>query len=573
VKNRKSKIIATLAAIFLFLTLVPTFSSAADSVTDEMFKASPEPGLGYMGYSAYPQGSSLVKSSGLVGMKTTAENKVTAISYCSSLEDLSCANSDYFQYRAEFPVCTSPTQVDCIESLSAEDASGKSLTVTNKGIFSEEKNHTYVGSKTILLPSGGVTSLFEIPEASHGGGTLYLPMVTSDGYWDKSLNSLSTIGNTGIFLYAVKIEKGQYQVDEISTDPTRYNTKNWVAGTTDERRCVHNDSTTCAVAYPLPTNIKFGLKVRYGSNLKGWFHGRIQDPSISYESNAGGGKTITASAFAIKIPSLSIWKKKSELTPELTAFYAKQDKPLGGSGSGAGNLALQNGSPDNWSLMLFNNTGYGQGQMEEFLTWLPTFGDKATFLPTVWNLNLMTEQFSTTNKQNCYKETDSLTGIVSTNATQYLSGPPTYNSATEELEYKVAGPHFLPNGDLFRGTYDLTLRSDFARCLYGITGTAFKAIISIISESGVSINAVTTIGEKNGWMYLSAKGFTFSNPTLRVKLVQDAPTPVVTPTPTPTPTATIKPVSIQKMIVCVKGKTTKKVKAISPKCPSGYKKK
>ncbi len=572
-KSRKSKFLSAFVAVFLFLTLVPAFSSAADSVTDEMFQALPEPGLGYLGYSAYPQGSSVVKSSGLVGMTTTADNKVTAISYCSSIDDSKCENSDYFQYRAEFPVCTTSIQVDCIETLSAEDANGKSLTVTNKGIFSEEKNHVYAGSKTILLPSGGVTSLFDIPEAPHEGGSLYLPMVTSHGHWDKSLNSLNTIENTGIFLYAVKIEKGQFQPDEISMDPTRYNAKNWITGASTERRCIHNDSTTCAIAYPLPMNIKFGLKVRYGSNLKGWFHGRIQDPTISYESNAGGGKTITASAFPIKIPSMSIWKKKSEIAPEVTAFYATQDKPLGGAGSGAGNLALQNGSQDNWSLMLFNNTGYGQGQMDEFLTWLPTFGDKATFLPTVWNLNLMTEQFSATNKRSCYTGTDTLTGIVSTNATQYLSGPPTYNSATEELEYKVAGPHYLPNGDLFRGTYDLTLRSDFARCLYGITGTAFKAVISIVSDSGVSINAVTTIGEKNGWMYLSAKGFTFSNPTLKVKLVQDAPTPVVTPTPTPTPTATIKPVSIQKLIVCVKGKTTKKVKAISPKCPSGYKKK
>jgi hypothetical protein len=47
-----------------------------------------------------------------------------------------------------------------------------------------------------------------------------------------------------------------------------------------------------------------------------------------------------------------------------------------------------------------------------------------------------------------------------------------------------------------------------------------------------------------------------------------------TPTPTPAPTVA-KPTAAAKKttIICVKGKTTKKVTAVKPKCPSGYKKK
>jgi hypothetical protein len=53
--------------------------------------------------------------------------------------------------------------------------------------------------------------------------------------------------------------------------------------------------------------------------------------------------------------------------------------------------------------------------------------------------------------------------------------------------------------------------------------------------------------------------------------------PVVTPpikadpTPTPTPTPSIKPAPKKITIMCVKGKVTKKITAIKPKCPSGYK--
>jgi hypothetical protein len=54
------------------------------------------------------------------------------------------------------------------------------------------------------------------------------------------------------------------------------------------------------------------------------------------------------------------------------------------------------------------------------------------------------------------------------------------------------------------------------------------------------------------------------------------PTPVATPTPTPTPTATptvIAPVAKKIIITCIKGKSTKKVSGVNPKCPKGYRKK
>jgi len=60
------------------------------------------------------------------------------------------------------------------------------------------------------------------------------------------------------------------------------------------------------------------------------------------------------------------------------------------------------------------------------------------------------------------------------------------------------------------------------------------------------------------------------------------PTPTPTPTPSPTPTATpvtdpapsAKPAVAKKVtITCVKGKTVKKVTAVKPVCPGGFKKK
>jgi hypothetical protein len=55
-----------------------------------------------------------------------------------------------------------------------------------------------------------------------------------------------------------------------------------------------------------------------------------------------------------------------------------------------------------------------------------------------------------------------------------------------------------------------------------------------------------------------------------VKLTQEAEKPVVVETPTPS----AKPAAAKKTtITCVKGKTIKKVSAVKPACPMGFRKK
>jgi hypothetical protein len=185
--------------------------------------------------------------------------------------------------------------------------------------------------------------------------------------------------------------------------------------------------------------------------------------------------------------------------------------------------------------------------------------------------------------------------MVTTNATMYEASPPTFNTQTQSLDYKVASPHFDKTTGINTGKYSLLLSSSVARCLYQFTNAPVKATISILSGDGSSQVATTVVNEKDGWLHLQANGFTYSSPTITVKLSQEAPpAPVVTPTPiatpavtpTPEPTAstapttqpampTPKPTVVAKKITitCIKGKTLKTVTAVKPICPTGYKKK
>jgi uncharacterized protein (DUF58 family) len=111
------------------------------------------------------------------------------------------------------------------------------------------------------------------------------------------------------------------------------------------------------------------------------------------------------------------------------------------------------------------------------------------------------------------------------------------------------------------------MRSDVARCLYKFSTAPISASVSIVGGSDAKI-ATTVVNERNGWLKLAASGFTFSEKTLQVKLSQEI---VVEPTPTPSASATAKPVVKKITITCVKGKSVKKVTAVKPKCPTGYK--
>jgi hypothetical protein len=187
--------------------------------------------------------------------------------------------------------------------------------------------------------------------------------------------------------------------------------------------------------------------------------------------------------------------------------------------------------------------------------------------PTQWSIRSTN---SGSDQKGCFRNNASLSGIVATNSNFFVSGPPVYNQTENSLDYKVASPHFLPNGEVFKGTYNLLMRSSVARCIYGFTAAPVSATVSIVAADGTAQVATTLLGEKNGWLYLTASGFTFSSPTVRVKLIQAAEVTA----PNPTPSSVAKPAAAKKTsITCVKGKTSKKITAVNPKCPTGYKKK
>jgi hypothetical protein len=166
-------------------------------------------------------------------------------------------------------------------------------------------------------------------------------------------------------------------------------------------------------------------------------------------------------------------------------------------------------------------------------------------------------------------------GVVTTNAVMYDKFAPKFVDG--RLKYAVGGLHRDKDGNLVKGNYDLVLRSDAARCLYGFSDAPIEAVVSVTYGDKEQNISTTASGERDGWLFISAKNFTFSNPTIEVAISQPKATPAASATPTPTPTVAATPNKVVKLsskmtISCVKGTTVKKVTGKSPKCPKGFKK-
>ena len=160
-------------------------------------------------------------------------------------------------------------------------------------------------------------------------------------------------------------------------------------------------------------------------------------------------------------------------------------------------------------------------------------------------------------KQSCFIADGTLKGLVATNATSYSAGPPQFDEAQGSLNYQVAAPHYTSGGSKFAGIYDLIVRSDVARCIYGFSNAPLNASISVTEAEGVTATATKLVSEKDGWIRVAAYGFGFSTPTIKVVFDQKM-------------NKSIRPAPQKKKLVCVRGKTIRILVGIKPLCPKGY---
>jgi hypothetical protein len=155
-----------------------------------------------------------------------------------------------------------------------------------------------------------------------------------------------------------------------------------------------------------------------------------------------------------------------------------------------------------------------------------------------------------------------------------LQSMPTWIAEESSLSLSVSSTHFRADGSKNLGTFNIEMPIKTAQCLWGVDlSRATQAVVSTVYPELDKQEIVTTSALVQGDFYkVSASGFHFSSPTIKVKVTQeDRTVSGKSSTDGSTKASSGAKTSSKKLqIICTKGKVRKIVIARNPSCPQGY---
>lgn len=483
---------------------------------------------------------------------------------CRSTKDPDCDfNSVYSAIASSIlGVCDSQTKLACIESVSI----GSNSSTLEPAVFERYLEGRTIDEDLEMAFYGGRTaSVWTSQNVRHLGGEksfLMIPVIDYTIYRGDS--KFQSVGfSVDMIPFSSKVSRGmpdEWKTEEeieaesaLRSIPRRFVPKIKEGGD-PYSECFEYQKNMCLVQHDFAESTWVQVKVRLPSELGGWFKGRLMDADIQVDSNQAGGNLITVTAAPTKVARVAHVADVSSLTTEERLLY---EEWFWGGGSGSKAFAGPAAVTPSDRVFAFMDSARS------------LFEDKARGVNSYWN-------FATVNAgagSQCLVDTSRVLGIVTTNAMGYQGTSPTFDGSS--LNYRVVGPHFMPDGVTeVRGTYDLVVRSEVARCLYGFDSAPISATVSIASSTGEAAIATTSVSESDGWLKLNARNFTFSEKKISVTVTQES----IQETNPTSPSTVGKNESSEvnksnkkaKKTLCVK-RGAKSIRTAKANCPKGYK--
>lgn len=438
--------------------------------------------------------------------------------------------------------------------------------------------------------AGSRSSFWRFPGISHKNGELFLlsMSITPSVYNDKvDYRESSTYINLQPVTYS---QKGSIS---LISNGSRLNT-----GYNDREECFYKTGFNKFVS-PFYYCVKFfpfdntNLRFRFTLNLKqtldafssnSWFYARASMPVIHQQITVSDPNvqlfTLEASPVGIQIPTI-ILKTEAEIREYVENIYPPL--PPGTSDQEKSNFeatkmeALQRylqrlGDKDSINVgeryrAIDGGTTILMGLQDKYI--VP--GNTKEFI----GLELQSLPSSSTEisleMRKCPRS-PFVAGLTASNATVADSSPPTFDSKTQRLTYRIAAPHLKDTGELNLGFYRFQLNPQIANCLWGNDLVGSRAEFSFVSTAGEVQVVSGTLNFREDATVFEISGFHFSSGTISIKIIP--PTKKVSaPALAQTSSAGTKASqrSVNKTIVCKKGSITKRISGANPKCPVGFK--
>lgn len=433
-----------------------------------------------------------------------------------------------FEYTANqiFPMCTSPSQNFCIEQVNIYRDGTEPVEAK---VVGELIGNSWEANQKYGLPASSPGLIVDAPGVqAPSGSTKYVVSATAN------LDFNFKTGKFELFKFSIG-------VSPFTTSPLTGNSAEFTEippGTalngpvakpgdylpgeyTLSMRDLVPEAGRKLVYEDFDPETRVGLSIRMPDEAFGWFSGRVGDPRFSMTPISKTSNRLAIDARVLTVHRLAVLVPKGTVTPSMKFLGLKNTANASGAG-------IETGSALDWI-----------SEVRQFAK------DQDSASTTDWNLR------SSPVEGNCFPK-NTFSGLASSNAVAFSWDPPVYKGGY--LDYKVAGMHFTKDGEIAKGSYDLVIRASILRCLYKIPNVPISATLTVLdSKSGETEYAVATVSQSGDWLKLRATNFTFSNKTLRLKVSTVA------------KTKTINCVSLKSP------KLSKKVTALNPKCPSGYK--
>lgn len=469
----------SVATAFVMLLTTSAVSSAKPA-----FQPDPPTGSGSV--------AAIVNEKGLQNVSYIRANKDDESFHCDGAKDPACADVDGQSSSAFMPVCEPGFTGACLEGLSILDNG-----TWSPAVFEGYSNElSYEADTTSGFPRATSPLLFKV---SFGGEVIDLVARYNLTYSKDRSNWLVREMTLDISPYA-RVFDPMLTTGGPRTFVNSAGKRFFAMGAGTERiesfsQCLWANVGVCGVRADFPASASMRVAVRAPVGVRGWFEGRLKDPKVSI-TPVDGLQRITIEAQPVEVNRVSYRTSISGFDVE-------------GFMGDAGYQGLLTGPLTLWA------DAWGKRGFEFVSKLRPLTGDRSSGKNSLWSIKTIAGAVP----DRCLSGNDAVAGFVATNASVYSGEVPTFNSGY--LSYQVAGMHYEADGvNLNIGTYDMVMRSDVARCLYGFTSAPVSATVQVVGTGGVENVATTIVSERDGWLKLAAYGFTFSEKEIRVTLDQ-----------------------------------------------------
>jgi len=494
--------------------------------------------------------------------------------WCSGWDDPSCKNYDNLFADLILSPCLTDSDRACLESVEAKNATGNLEKLIFYGEATSQRIASYQfksGITSTDIPAGGGLSVWKSSVKNSDG---------SDKYYAAHI----------LLRYIATSNKGKPGTDNVVI-LSDFKGQVYPVTLSNGTGCLQFTlGNQCVNSANFDGSEKIAVTLRMAKYLTGWIFGRMQNADFSVTPIDSSFNKIRISGDVTLVPELAAKVAKSDIAKDaklenyLRDFftYGRPGVSVPNPGSGSfndGSVGGYQSTTYSGFLAAQTTTRLLAVNFDKFALFAAFEDHLKPFSPAASNngRNILRETNSIfwnfgantyTGSNKCSSDTSKLHGLVVTNAPIYDNGPPEFKDGS--LNYKVAGVHNNLDGSEFKGRYTYIVRSDTARCYYGFSNAPIEARVEVISANNASQVATVLVSEKDGFIKLQADNFTFSSPTIKVKLSQASEAPQIKPAEA----SPIKAVPQKSSVItCVKGKISKKISGVNPKCPNGYKKK